>query len=116
MHHSRFSSVRCLEATISPSAIIRYHRAFGTNTVATVRFPASWTGLPRIRHNALKTPWVRSWFRWAIRTVRMEWIEPPSTQQHTRRSVTEWTIALLCEFPHATVWSIATNHVIAHRD
>lgn len=25
-------------------------------------------------------------------------------------------IALLCEFPHATVWSIATNHLIAHRD
>lgn len=85
MHHSLFSSVRCLEATISPSAIIRYRRAFGTNTVATVRFPASCTGLPRIPHNALKTPWVRSWFRWAIRTVRMEWIEPPSTQQHETR-------------------------------
>lgn len=26
MHHGLFSSVRCLEATISPSAIIRYHR------------------------------------------------------------------------------------------
>lgn len=79
------SSARCFEATRSPSTIVYRCSAPLALTPSrprhvtwTVRLPDGCTGLRGVPHHALKTALVRSWFRWAIQTVLMQWIEPSS--------------------------------------